>query len=303
MVERAEGNALLAVETARAIERGAGEVAPSLRGSVRATLSPLSGEARKLVEVAAVATRSLQPHELSQLPLSDPDEAAAEALQSGMLTVVDGAIGFHHALLRDAVYEEIAEPRRRSLHRSWAHALLAGEPAARIRRPAEAARHLRLAGADLEAVPQLVRAAADARALAASEQAVGYLEEALTIAPELPDLWLEVGELEAWLFHRERADAAFERAAGLLREAEPLERARGWLRRARAYHGPICIPRAVLDSARTAIELLDLSEQAPRSRRASTNERWSSSIAARSRSLGTDCGASRSICWARDRSC
>ena len=274
VVERAEGNALLAVETARALGRGVGEVAPSLRRSVRATLTPLSGEVRKLVEVAAVAARSLQPVELAQLPLRDPDEAVAEALQSGMLLAADGAVGFRHALLRAAVYEEIAEPRRRSLHQSWARALLAGEQAGGVPRPAEAARHLRLAGADLEAVPQLVRAAAAARGLAALEQAVGYLEEALMIAPGRADLWLELGELEAWRIHRDQAEAAFERATSLLAEAEPLDRARAWLRRARAYHGPICVPRAVLDSARTAIELLNLSEQPARAERSEALAAW-----------------------------
>jgi DNA-binding SARP family transcriptional activator len=274
VVERAEGSALLAVETARAIRRGQGEIAPSLRGSARATLTPLSGEARKLVEVAAVAARALQPLELAQLPLRDPDDAAAEALQSGMLLVADGAVGFRHALLRDAVYEEIAEPRRRSLHQSWAHALLAGEQAGGIPRPAEAARHLRLAGADGDAVPQLVRAAADARALAALEQAVGYLEEALAIAPDRADLWLELGELEAWRVRRDQAEAGFERATSLLQGAEPLDRARAWLRRARAYHGPICIPRAVLDSARTAIELLNLSEQPAPAERSEALAAW-----------------------------
>jgi DNA-binding SARP family transcriptional activator/tetratricopeptide (TPR) repeat protein len=268
VVDRAEGNALLAVETARAIGRGAGEVAPSLRGSVRATLTPLSGEVRKLVEIAAVAARSLRPLELAQLPLRDPDEAAAEALQSGLLSTADGAVGFRHALLRDAVYQELAEPRRRSLHQSWAHALLAAEQAGGIPWPAEAARHLRLAGADQDAVPQLVRAAADARAVAALEQAVGYLEEALTIDPGRADLWLELGELEAWRVRRDQAEVAFERAAKLLAGAEPLVCARAWLRRARAYHGPICVPRAVLDSARAAIELLDSSDQpAPAERR------------------------------------
>ncbi len=281
VVERADGNALLAVETARAIGRGVDEIAPSLRGSVRATLAPLTAEVRTLVEVAAVAARSLQPSELAQLSLREPDEAAAEALQSGMLLAADGAVGFRHALLRDAVYEEIAEPRRRSLHQSWAHALLAGEQVLGIPRPAEAARHLRLAGADLEAVPQLVRAAADARALAALEQAVGYLEEALTIAPGRSDLWLELGELEAWRVRRDQAEVAFERATSLLDGAEPLERARAWLRRARAYHGPICVPRAVLDSARTAIELLDLSEQPARAERseALAARAWAEAVA------------------------
>ena len=67
---------------------------------------------------------------------------------------------------------------------------------------------------------------------------------------------------------------AFERATSLLAQAAPLERARAWLRRARAYHGPICVPAAVLDSARTAIELLDLSEQPARPERSEALAAW-----------------------------
>jgi DNA-binding SARP family transcriptional activator/tetratricopeptide (TPR) repeat protein len=274
VVHRADGNALLAVETARAIGRGAIEVAPSLRASVRATLTPLSSEVRKLVEIAAVAARLVRPLELAQLPLRDPDEAAAEGLQSGMLSIADGAVGFRHALLRDAVYEELTEPRRRSLHQSWADALLAAEQGGGIPRPAESARHLQLAGAGQAAVPQLIRAAADARGLAALEQAVGYLEEALTIDPDRADLWLELGELEAWRVRRDQAEAAFVRATSLLAEAEPLDRARAWLRRGRAYHGPICVPRAVLDSARAAIELLDRCAQPARVERSEALAAW-----------------------------
>jgi DNA-binding SARP family transcriptional activator len=262
VVERVEGNPLLAVETARALGRGLGdEVAPNLRGSARATLAPLAGDVRRLVELAAVAARALEPVELGQLGLPDQDEAASQALETGLMVASDGRIGFRHALLRDAVYEEVAEPRRRGLHLRWANALLASELAGGLRRPAEAARHLRLAGADTQAVPQLARAAADARAMAALEPAVGYLEEALEIAPERADLWLELGELEAWRARRQQADAAFDRAVELMQPSEPLELARAWLRRARAYHGPICLPRAVLDSANAALELLHQVDQ------------------------------------------
>ncbi len=257
VVERAEGNALLVVETARALARGQDEIAHSLRGSVRATLAPLSGEARKLVEIAAVAARPLEPGELDQLSLPDPAEAAVRALETGLLFAAGDSVGFRHALLREAVYEEIADPRRRSLHHRWAQALLASEQAGAVPRPAEVARHLRLAAADADAVPHLARAAADARAVAALEQAVDYLREALTIAPDAAELWLELGELEAWRVRREQADEAFGRALALLEGNEPLELARAWLRRARAYHGPICVPRAVLESASNAIELLD----------------------------------------------
>lgn len=262
VVERAEGNALLAVETARALQRGAGDVPPSLRGLARATLAPLSGDPRRLVEFAAVAARPLDMVEIAQLSIQEPEEATIQALQSGMLRSDEGGVAFRHALLRDAVYEEIAEPRRRGLHHRWACALMASEQAGGIARPAEVARQLRLAGADADAVPQLVRAAADARALAALEQAAGYLEEALAIAPDRADLWLELGEAEAWRGRREQAETAFARALALLEQAEPLVLARAWLRRARAYHGPICVPRAVLESARHALELLDRTELA-----------------------------------------
>ncbi len=260
VVDSAEGNALLAVEAARALGRGLDEVAPSLRGSVRAMLSPLSAQVRDLIEIAAVAARPVGSFEIDHLSLPDPHEVAAQALQSGLLLAAEGQLAFRHALLRAAVYEEIAEPRRRGLHQRWAGALLASEQAGVIGRPAEAARHLRLAGADVAALPQLVRAAASARTVAALEEAVEYLEEAVTIAPDEAELWLELGELEAWRSHREQAEAAFVRALAALDAGEPLALARAWLRRARAYHGPICVPRAVLESAIRALDLLERTE-------------------------------------------
>lgn len=244
VVQRAEGNPLLAVETARTIHAN---VAPSLRGSVRATLGPLSGDVRRLVEIAAVAARPLELSEVEGLELH---EAAPAALQCGLLQSGGGRIAFRHALLREAAYEDIAEPRRRSLHRRWAHAVLGI-------RPDEAARHLRLAGADQEAAPQLMRAAADARAVAALEQAAAYLREALSITPEDADAWLELGEIEGWRGRREASEDAFATALELLESAEPLTRARAWLTRGRAYHGPLCAPRIVLETSRAALALLD----------------------------------------------
>ena len=259
VVERSEGNALLAVETARALGHGRQDVAPSLRGSVRSTLAPLGADARELVELAAVAARPIGAVELGRLPLPDPEEAATDALQSDLLLAAGDGIAFRHALLRDAVYEEIAEPRRRGLHHRWAQALLACERAGAIPRPAEVARHLRLARADAEAVPELVRAAGEARAVAALDEAIGYLAEALEIAPDSAESWLEVGELEAWRGRRDEAESAFGRALALLAGADPVVLARAWLRQARATHGPICVPRTVLESARTALELIDRS--------------------------------------------
>jgi hypothetical protein len=237
----------------------------------------VGSEVRRLIELVAVAARAIEPAELGALGLPDPDEEATQALETGLLVATDGRLGFRHALLRDAVYQEIAEPRRRGLHARWAEALLASEQAGSVARPAEAARQLRLAGADARAVPELARAAAAARRVAALEQAAGYLEEALAIDPERSELWLELGEVEAWRGRREQAEGAFQRAVTLLADGDaggdaggdadgdadgdagggPLALVRAWLRRARAYHGPICVPRAVLESCRRALELLD----------------------------------------------
>jgi predicted ATPase len=281
VVQRAEGNALLAVEAARALGRGLDEVAPSLRGTVRATLAPLSGEVRELVEVIAVAGRPLDAVEIGQLSFEGPDEVATRALQTGLLLAAEDRVGFRHALLRDAVYGEIDEPRRRGLHHRWAKALLAAESVGAIPRPAEVARQLRLAGADVDAVPELARAAAGARASAALEEAVDYLEEALGIAADRAELWLELGELEAWRGRREQAELAFAQALALLEGDEPLTLARAWLRRARAYHGAICVPRAVLQSATNAFELLERSElPAPKERSEALAARaWAEAVA------------------------
>ena len=257
VIERCEGNALLAVETARALGRGRRDVAPSLRGSVRATVAPLPEEGRHLVELAAVAARPIEAVELGRLPLEDPEMAATAVLQSGLMVAAGDGIAFRHALLRDAVYEEIAAPRRRGLHHRWAHVLVECEQAGAIPRPAEVARQLRLAGADAEAVPQLARAAADARDLGALEQAAEYVKETLEVAPDRAELWLELAELEAWRHRAEQSERAFKRAFALLEGGEPLPLARAWLLHARANHGPICFPRVALTSARSALELID----------------------------------------------
>lgn len=257
VVERAEGNPLLAVETARALGRGQDDVAPSLRGSVRATLGPLPDQGRRLVEIAAVAARPIEALELGQLALDDPEEAATAALHSGLMIAAGDGVAFRHGLLRDAVYEEIGEPRRRGLHQRWARVLLACEQAGAIPRPAEVARHLRIAGAGADAVPQLLRAAANARSVGALEEAVAFVVEALGIAGDRAELWLELAELEAWRGRRDQSEDAFRRAFAILEDAEPLAVARARLQHARANYGPICFPRVAGESARAALDLIE----------------------------------------------
>jgi DNA-binding SARP family transcriptional activator len=256
VVRASEGNALLAVETARAIARGERELAEGVRGAVRGAFGSLGESGRRFVELAAVAARELEQAEVAALPIEDSAEAAVQALDSGMLVERERRIGFRHALLREAAYCELPEPRRAILHERWAQTLLGGASAQGPSRAAEVARHLRLAGKDRQAVEQLGIAAADARAVGALVEAAGYLQEAVSMAGEDAQLWLELAEVQAWRGLRAETERAFAAATDLL-AGSTLELAHAWLRSARWYHGPICVPTMVRQCCREALTLLD----------------------------------------------
>src|SRR5690606_31603649 len=76
IVASAEGNALLAVESARALARGERAVPASLRGAVRASVGSLTPDARLLAELAAVAGRDIERPEADALPVHGLQDAA-----------------------------------------------------------------------------------------------------------------------------------------------------------------------------------------------------------------------------------
>ena len=158
VVAAAEGNALLAVERARAVATGWREAPPSLRAAVRAGLAPLSPEPRLLAELVAAAELALERAEVDALPIGAPAETATAALGTGLLVADGSRLGFRHALLREAAYADIPEPRRAWLHERPAAALAGTE--ANPGAAAEVARHLQLAGRPDRAADHLVRAAA-----------------------------------------------------------------------------------------------------------------------------------------------
>jgi hypothetical protein len=253
VVGRAEGNALIAVETARALARGETGPAASLRGAVRAAFRGLADESRRVADLVAVAERPLERAELIELGVADPAAAAAPVLETSVLTAKGAAVGYRHALLRDAAYADIAELERAALHEQLAAALAER----RADRAGEAARHFRLAGRDDLAVRQFARAAEHARAVAALDEAAAALTEALEIAPDEVDLVLDLAEVEAWRGRRDSSDAAFERARPQLERRGGLALAEAHLRRSRWYHGPICYPHGVAEVSREALDVLE----------------------------------------------
>lgn len=258
IIAAADGNPLVVVELARALARGDREPPAGVRGAVRAALAPLTPDASRLADLAAVAGRSLSLAELELLAVPDPSDAAAAVLDCGLFESRDGGIGFRHAVLGEAAYHDLPEPRRRAVHARLAD-VLAGESAdGSSRDAAEAARHYRLAGQVEAAVHQLIRAAAYARSVAAPAEAVRCLEEATELAPGRFDLLLGLAEAMAWLGLDDESEAAFVQAIEALGpQPPPVEQARALAHRANWSRGALCLPRRVRESGQKAIELIE----------------------------------------------
>ena len=259
VVEASDGNALLAVESARSTAAGSGGGGSGLRSLVRAATARLTPAARAVAELAAVAGRELSREERLALPLERPAQAAAAAIDSGLLASRDGRLGFRHALLRAAAYDDLPEPRRAELHEQLAGALeTAGDVPA-----AELGRHLRLAGRDDAAVVHLERAGIEARRIGALAEAEAFLAEALEIRPGDPELLLELGEVMAWRRDWEAADRAFADAVSGLAPGDRAGIARAYARRGYWMRTSLCAPRRSIAAYRQALGLLEEMDDPP----------------------------------------
>jgi DNA-binding SARP family transcriptional activator len=246
VVAMADGNPLLGIETARAADQGQAGSPPGLRAAVRAATAALDADARRVAELAAVAGGGLHAAELQVL--ADP-ATVARAMDCGLLAGARGRLSFRHDILRQAVYDDLPEPRRAERHAELA-------AAATARPAAERAGHLRLAGRDDLALEQLVRAANDAWAVTALTEAAGFLREAAELAPDDAAVHLRLAETEAWRGRREAADESFADAIVRCDRRDHDALARAWIRRARWCRGSLCDPRASGEAARHALELL-----------------------------------------------
>jgi DNA-binding SARP family transcriptional activator/tetratricopeptide (TPR) repeat protein len=254
VIDVADGNALLAVEVARAL--AAGDPLPlGLRGATRAALARLPEPARTLVATLAVAGRDLDAREAALRADVDLAAALPPAEDQGLLVSVGGRVGFRHALLRESVYADMPAVERADRHERAAALLQAGTSHART---AEAASHLQAIGQLGEAGQLLIQAAVRARALGALADATTLLRAASEALPEDPTPALELADVLAWRGRVADARAAFARALPLLEtSADPHVVAHAHLRFAEWHYGPICQPAVALVACRRALAVLD----------------------------------------------
>lgn len=188
IVERADGNPLFVEELVASggVEDG---LSPVLRDVLRRRIERLSPACRSLVAAAAVIGRRSDERLLGAIVGLDEDRFGAalrEALDAGVLVKDPGGASYttRHALLQEAVYDELLPHERRMLH-GRAAAVLAPSPAirgsARARRLGEAAHHLRRSGDDDAALLAFVDAGTSAEGVFAHADASSHYERALEL--------------------------------------------------------------------------------------------------------------------------
>jgi ATP/maltotriose-dependent transcriptional regulator MalT len=156
---------------------GALPLPESVRDSVLLRIDGLDGEARRLLETAAVLGVAFELDLCAELGRS---EAGLDALlELGLIVEVEGRRGrFRHALVRDAVRDEISWSRRRELNRRAAAAL-----AQRGAEPERVAAHLLDGGEPQRAREALVEAARRGCQLGAFRDAARAATRALDLWP------------------------------------------------------------------------------------------------------------------------
>jgi class 3 adenylate cyclase/predicted ATPase len=192
---RADGIPLFVNELARSMAdqpaaTGPSSVPASLRDLLRARIDSLD-RGRGLLQYAAALGQFFTIAGLAAV-LGSPTHAMQDdidyLMRQGFLedAGVEGGLRFHHALLRDEVYETTLRTDRRRLHAEIADAIARAMPDALDRQPEVLATHLAQAGRTAEAIAAWRRAGRRASERSANVEAVQHFRNALALLDSLP---------------------------------------------------------------------------------------------------------------------
>ena len=185
IVGRAEGNAFFVEELVGAARSRTGRIPEDLAELLLVRLESLDDSAVTVVRAAAVAGRRVSHAALSAVVELEPvelDSAVRDAVEGHVLVPSgDDFYQFRHALLAEAVYDDLLPGERTTLHAAYAQALKDGRATGTA---AELARHARLAKDYATALTASLRAGDDARGVGGAEEAAQHYLQAL-------DLWFD----------------------------------------------------------------------------------------------------------------
>ncbi|MFW6694189.1 helix-turn-helix transcriptional regulator [Streptomyces sp. MAR4 CNX-425] len=195
---RSDGNAFFVEELAAGLGGGPGARPPgglgeSLRDLLLVRTEALPAPARRVVALAAVGGDRVEDALLAAVSGLGEDElfdALRTAIGAGVLLPADeraDAYRFRHALMREAVSDDLLPGERARLSRRFAEALEAAPGLVRAdERPARLAGYWYQSGDAARALPAVLAAAADARARHAFADQLGLLERAVALWDEAP---------------------------------------------------------------------------------------------------------------------
>jgi DNA-binding NarL/FixJ family response regulator/tetratricopeptide (TPR) repeat protein len=188
IVQRADGNAFFVEELVGAT-RLAQSLPDDLAELLLVRLDQLGDEAQAVVRTAAVAGRQVS-HDLlaasSNITLEALDVGLRDAIGHNVLVPARGeSYAFRHALLAEAVYDDLLPGERARLHAAYASALAGNHGRGTA---AELARHARAAHDLATAFDASIRAGDEAMSVGGPEEASRHYEAALELMadPALP---------------------------------------------------------------------------------------------------------------------
>jgi len=182
VVDRAEGNAFFAEELVAATGLVGGAVPRDLAGLLLVRVDQLDDSARQVVRVASAAGRGITHDLLVQVAgVSDAElEAGVRAAVEGNVLVPAGAdsYAFRHAMLGEAVYDDLLPGERVRVHAAFVRALSNRHAPGSA---AELARHARAAHDPATALQASVLAGDEASSLGGPDESLSHYRLALEL--------------------------------------------------------------------------------------------------------------------------
>ncbi|HEU5000822.1 MAG TPA: AAA family ATPase, partial [Lapillicoccus sp.] len=193
LFRRSEGNPLYAEEILAA---ETADIPASLGDLLTRHVRELSPETRSLVRLAAVGSSIVDVDSLgdvADVEVERLEDGLREALDANVLVRQGTRLAFRHALLRDAVYEDLLPTERVRLHARYARALAArlgsrtsASAAERWPLAADLAFHASAAGDHATALRAHIDAGVAARRFGAQADAAAHYEAAMELWRHVP---------------------------------------------------------------------------------------------------------------------
>ncbi|MEU5562114.1 ATP-binding protein [Micromonospora musae] len=207
---RTGGNPFFVEQTARLWRAGGatGTIAPGVREAVRRRLGQLPGPVVEALTVAAVLGRGFHRQVLAACagsPVAQVDRLLDHGSTARLVVARgSGRFSFAHDLVRETLYDSLADDERRARHATVVRAVDVSRELAERLVPADLARHAYLAGPELDSsrVTELLLAAArDAAGRLAVDESLTHFRRALEVVRDEAQrvrILIEFGEL---LYH------------------------------------------------------------------------------------------------------